>query len=123
MIGDRVLVDTNAILYLLNGDTTLANILEGKTAYVSFVTELELFCFKSMDEEENQKIREVLNHCTIIDINKKIKEATIAVRQLYNLKLPDSIIAATAIYLDMPLLSADMDFKKISELNLYFFEF
>jgi predicted nucleic acid-binding protein len=34
------------------------------------------------------------------------------------IKLPDAIIAATAIYLDLPLLTFDSDFHNIPELKL-----
>ena len=37
--------------------------------------------------------------------------------QKYGLKLPDTIIAATALFLDFPLISADNDFSKIKELE------
>lgn len=46
MNGNKLLLDTNIILYLLNGDNTLVDILQGKTPYISFITELELFSFK-----------------------------------------------------------------------------
>lgn len=36
----------------------------------------------------------------------------------YKIKLPDAIIAATAIYLDLPLVTFDEDFKQIEELTL-----
>jgi predicted nucleic acid-binding protein len=42
MIGKEILVDTNIILYLLRGNDTLQDILQGKTIYISFITELEL---------------------------------------------------------------------------------
>ena len=42
---------------------------------------------------------------------------TIELRKLYNIKLPDAIIASTAIINSVPLLSADTIFSKISELN------
>jgi len=61
MNGNKIFVDTNIILYLLNGDETLA-------------------------------------------------------------ELPDGIIIATALYLDLPLITADQDFKKPDTLNLIFYE-
>jgi len=67
-------------------------------------------------------ISELLGECIIIDINAKIKELTIKYRKAYKLKLPDSIIAATSSYLDIPLITADIGFKKLEELNLLFYE-
>jgi predicted nucleic acid-binding protein len=43
-------------------------------------------------------------------------------KQAYPIKLPDALIAATAIYLDIPLLTFDKGFKNISELQLIFWE-
>jgi predicted nucleic acid-binding protein len=34
------------------------------------------------------------------------------------IRISDAIIAVTAFYLDMPLLTFDIDFKKISDLKL-----
>ena len=63
-----------------------------------------------------------LAQCKIININSKIKLETIRVRKLFNTKLPDSIIIATALYLDLPLITSDIDFRKIDELTLIHYE-
>jgi predicted nucleic acid-binding protein len=57
-----------------------------------------------------------------IDINDEIKEIVIDLKRKYRLKLPDGIIISTAMYLDLPLISADQEFKKAEELNLIFYE-
>ncbi len=118
MNGNRLLLDTNIILYLLAGDQTLASILEDKNPYLSFISELELYGFKKLTKAERGKIEKVLSQCTIIDINAGIKAKAIEVRQSQGLKLPDCIIAGTALYLDIPMFSADKDFGKIKHLNL-----
>jgi hypothetical protein len=48
-------------------------------------------------------------------MNPKIKEQTILLKQKYKLKLPDAIIAATAIVYKLPFLTSDADFKNIKE--------
>ena len=40
MNGNKLMVDTNIFLYLMQGDSTLASILEGKSIYLSFISEL-----------------------------------------------------------------------------------
>ncbi len=45
-----------------------------------------------------------------------VKEKHIEVKRKYHLKLPDAIIAASAIAFDMPLITSDKQFKTISEL-------
>ena len=42
--------------------------------------------------------------------------------QKASVKLPDAIVAATAIYLDFPLLTADTGFEKVPGLNLILLE-
>jgi len=64
----------------------------------------------------------LLSDCIIIDINPSIKNTTIEIRQKHKVKLPDAIIAATANSLDLPLVTADKDFKTIEDLTLILFE-
>jgi len=118
MNGNKLLLDTNIILYLLRGDTTLVDILEGKQVYISFITELELYSFRELRPQDKEKIDAILGACSIIDINAGIKAKTIEIRKEHKVKLPDSIIAGTALYFKMPLISADKGFEKIEALNL-----
>jgi predicted nucleic acid-binding protein len=45
MNGNKVFVDTNIILYLFGGDKTIAELLNGKQIYISFITQLELLSY------------------------------------------------------------------------------
>ena len=58
----------------------------------------------------------------IIDINPVIKSYTIEFRKKYKLKLPDAIIAATAQFLNIPLVTADKSFNKINEIIVFQYE-
>ncbi len=122
MSGNNLFIDTNIILYLLNGDQTLVNLLDKKTWYLSFITELELLGFKQLDDAEEKTIRELLEQCMIIDINPPIKRKAIQIRRSTGLKLPDCIIASSAMYLDMPLITADKDFAGIPGIELILYE-
>lgn len=51
-------------------------------------------------------------------MNNLIKEKHIKIKRAYSIKLPDAIIAATALVFDMPFITADNGFKKITELKL-----
>lgn len=98
MSGNKVLLDTNIALYLFKGDQELANALQDAEAYVSFINELELFGHKDITAEEIIWIELFLEECSIMEINQGIKDITINLRQKYSLKLPDAIVAATAIF-------------------------
>lgn len=118
MSGSKIVLDTNIILYLLNGDVTLSEFLYDKEGYVSVITELELIGFPDITPDELKAIRAFLDDCTLIDINEEIKEIYSSLRQRYRLKLGDATAAATAIYLDFPFISADQGFAKVTELKL-----
>jgi predicted nucleic acid-binding protein len=122
MNGSNILLDTNIVLFLLNGEQTLIPLLEEKQLYISFITQLEALGYKGISTDNQNEIRSFLSECIIIDINPTIKDFTIQLRQKYSLKLPDSIIMATSLYLNMPVISADNDFKKVEELDLLYFE-
>lgn len=114
MNGSRYLIDTNIAIYLLAGDKRIADILDQNQIYLSFISELELLSFKKLSEAEDIIIKEFLNDTVIID-NKRIKDFVIDFRRERQFKLPDSIIVATAKFLNIPLLTADQQFKNINE--------
>jgi len=122
MSGNSILVDTNIILFLLGGDKTIIPLLQDKKMFVSFITQLELLSYNKLKQKENNKIKEFLSECTIVDINSKIKEFTINIRRKHLIKLPDSIIIATSLYLNIPLISADSQFNKIKEADLILYQ-
>jgi predicted nucleic acid-binding protein len=122
MSGKELLVDTNIIIYLLQKDDTLAGLLQGKQLFISFITELELLGFPSLTAKQENQIETLLNDCIIVSLNNNIKSSYKAVCKSYKLKLGDSIIAATAMSLDIPLMTADKQFKAIKVLELVQYE-
>jgi len=75
-----------------------------------------------LNPDEVVKIKEFISECTIIDITEGIKEITVKIRRNYSIKLPDCIILATSLWLNMPLITADQDFKKIEIADLIYFK-
>ena len=104
MSGNSYLIDTNIAIYLLGGDKKIAEVLNKNHIYLSFITELELVAFRDLDEKEIGIINDFITNCTVIDINRRIKDYTIDLRRKYKLKLPDCIVAATAQFLTALLL-------------------
>ena len=83
---------------------------------------MELLAYKNMTKKEEKVIIEFVSQCKVITINNSIKQSTIKIRKKYNTKLPDSIIIATALYLDLPLITADVAFKNVEELNMILYD-
>jgi predicted nucleic acid-binding protein len=122
MSGNRLCVDTNIILYFLKGDPEVIEMIADKDLVISFITELELLSFPKISPESEVTIKGLLKNCQIIDINPEVKELTIEFRRKSKLKMPDSIVAATALSLKLPLLTADKQFRTIEELQIIMYE-
>ena len=122
MSGTKILIDTNISLYMMGGDEILSTLLDGKEIFVSVITEMELLSYPKISLTETISIKNFLKDTLIIDINEAIKEITIELRKYHNLKLPDAMIAATAQYLNIPLISSDQAFKKISSISFILYE-
>ena len=71
-----------------------------------------------LTEQEQLVIKELLLNCMISYLDNDIKNQAIYLRRFYKIKLPDAIVAATAISYNVPLLTADKEFNKIKGLNL-----
>jgi len=122
MNGINLLIDTNIVLYLLGGDTILSDVLDRRTIYLSFISELELLSYTRLTDVEEKVVRQFISDCIVVDINKEIKNKAVEIRRQHNLKLPDAIISGTAAYLKLPFMTSDKDFKRLDEINLIFYE-
>jgi predicted nucleic acid-binding protein len=118
MSGKEILVDTNILIYLLNGDDTIAQLLNGKKVYISFITELELIGYNNVNGKQEKQIQSLLSECVIIQLNEKIKHTYSLLRKKHSLKLADSVVVATAIATNLPLISADKRLRIVKELDL-----
>ena len=118
MNGISIICDTNPLIYLLDGNKAIAQFLDNKQLYLSVITELELFGKQNLSKNDNELIDSLLMNCFVIDIEHEIKQIYKEIKQKYTLKLPDAIIAATALYLDLPLLTFDKDFRNVPDLKL-----
>lgn len=120
MSGTDYLIDTNVLIHPGNGNEAITGFLQNKNIFLSFISEMELLSKPGLNSENLKILQPMINSCILVDFNHEIKSEAIKLRRNNKLKLPDAIVAATAKYLHMPLLTADKDFKKISEIELLF---
>ena len=117
MNGIDYLADTNAIVYILSGNECMKPFTNSRLA-VSDISFMELLSFPSISAQEEDTIRQLLKRCDILHIDEAVMELTIQLRRAYKIKLPDAIIAATAVSRGLPLLTADTGFFRIDNLQL-----
>ena len=113
-MNGKILLDTNAIIYALNGNMKLPRV----EYIVSIITEIELLSYSKLSAIEKNNINQLLNCFQIVNITKDIKDLTIDIRRDYGIKLPDSIISATALVNKATLISNDKQLHKIYGLNI-----
>lgn len=121
MSGIDFLADTNFLIHISQKNPLVEPFLDF-TFGISFITELELLGVFSISKANASNAQKMLDNCFIFEMNSKIKQKAILLKQLYKIKLPDAIIAATAIVYELPLITSDADFEKIKELDLIFLE-
>lgn len=115
MNGRRVVCDTNIVLFLLKGDKVIAAALDGHELVISQITRIELLSFAEISRAERKKIDLFLETWSVELMHQRIEEVAIDLRKTYRCKLPDAVIAATASYLDLPLVTADKGLVRMNE--------
>lgn len=120
-MGKRFIIDTNVISdYVSENLPTLSldfldKLFENKPT-ISFITQIELLSYLG---SQNEAYKQASEMCEIIGINDEIIAETIKIRRGRKIKIPDAIIAATAISLNATLLTHNAkDFIGIFKLNV-----
>jgi predicted nucleic acid-binding protein len=118
MNGIELVIDTNVLINLAEGRPGLDQYLDGNRLYVSAITEIELLGWYKITRDQASFFSSLLGDCKIVDLKAEVKRLAIDLKQKQKIKLPDAIIAATSLYLDLPLLTYDSGFEKIRNVNL-----
>jgi predicted nucleic acid-binding protein len=124
-MGTSTLLDSNVLIYLTKGglDKTTEQNIRTATALgfnISVISQIELLGFAFPTSDVKTRTEKLISQCTIFPLNDQVVAKTIELRQQYRVKLPDAIIAATAIVFDFTLLSRnDKDFSTIKELHYF----
>ena len=117
MSGIKYLFDTCAVVDFIHAERGFGHWqrdLDNAPQFVSVITRMEVLAYSGMTPQEELARRRFLADTTVIPISDDIEEAAIAIRKSAKIKLPDCIIAATAIVLDAVLLTSDDLLLKLS---------
>lgn len=117
----RFVLDTNAVVALLNGNRELAARLEA-AAYVgiSVVTYLEFLAFEGLTREDLKNFKQFCSRVEIVPLvhNDELADNALSLRTRHRLKLPDAIIGATALCRKAILITNDSHFSDIPILTV-----
>ena len=113
----KQLLDTNIILYFLAGK--LSSPLPDNEYCISVITQLELLSFPLLDAEAEARIEAFFDQIEIIGLTPEIIKETVLIRRKHKLKLPDSIIIATAKALDVIILTNDQQLGNVPNVKCH----
>ncbi|NJN26345.1 MAG: type II toxin-antitoxin system VapC family toxin [Cyclobacteriaceae bacterium] len=119
-MGVKYLWDTNTAIYYLqqqfpsSAEQFIDSTLSDSSPAISAITEIELLCWKTATEKDLEVLHNFINDSLVFELEKDIKLKTADIRKAHKIKLPDAIIAATALVHDLILLTRNVsDFKNI----------
>ncbi len=124
-MGIKYLWDSNIAIYYLQqqfpvkAEILVDNLVKESPVAISAITEIELLCWKAATDDDLKVLNDFISDCFVFELEQTIKLKTAEIRKIYNIKLPDAIIAATAIVYELVLITRnEKDFLQIEGLNI-----
>ncbi len=120
-MGNKYLIDSNVVIDFCNGKLPAAakNLLFSIRPEISIITNIELFATKNISQQEFELLEKFVSISIVYPIDVSLVNACIEIRQNYSIKLPDAIIAATALTHGLILMTRNTkDFATILDLEV-----
>ena len=114
------LLDTNTIIHYLNASLPpsamlFMHIVVDEQSNISVISKIETLGYNFTDVAEKNIMEAFVNASTVLPINDDVVNQTIAIRKSRKIKLPDALIAATAMVYNFTILTNNTaDFKDIN---------
>lgn len=123
-MGSKYLIDTNAILDFMGGKMgskaklEMVRIIDGEY-FISTINRIELLSYPDITVAEEQRINLFLQGSNELLIDEPTIIESIKIRRKYKLKLPDAVVASTALTHKLTLITRnEKDFSKIAGLKV-----
>ncbi|MDR3284495.1 MAG: type II toxin-antitoxin system VapC family toxin, partial [Treponema sp.] len=116
-MSGKYALDSNVIIDVGKGlpeALALRGVLNDAERYISVISRMESLAFPGLPPEEETHIRHFLGELTVIPLDDTIEETAITLCRTTSLRLPDAIIAATALSLGADIISRDEHLLKLN---------
>ena len=121
-MGKKYLIDSNAVIDFCNGKLPLQGrdlLFAIEQPIISIITHIEVLGFAAIEKDEERQLKDFISIAHIIPLDLQVSLKTIELRQQLRIKLPDAVIAATALVFDLTLITRNTDdFKNILGIKL-----
>lgn len=120
-MGKGYLADTNSVIEYLENKLPekILVFMDNLEMHLSVISRIELLGWSKMTEHQFQQLSGFISASLVYDLSEEIIQNTIKIRKSHRIKLPDAIIAATAITNNLTLITRNTsDFKKIVNLQV-----
>jgi len=113
------IIDSNIIIYSYQEEFKyLRNIIANDNAFVSEISRVEVLGYHKLSYDEGLYFQELFEFMPMILPGKRTFDKAIEIRRKYNLKLGDSIIAATAMEYQLSIYTRNLeDFERVIDLK------
>ncbi len=111
---NKYLLDTNSIIYALQKGLKFPR----GEYFISIITEIELLSYSKLTPEDERNIKLAISNFKLIELTNNIKNKTIDIRKKIKLKLPDSIIVASAKQYDLTLVTSDSQLLSLKNIEV-----
>lgn len=123
MEQSNYLIDTNSVIDYLglkipNSRMDFISSIIDEVPKVSIITKIEVLGFNA-PENHYQLLTDFMNDSIVLELSNNIVDACIEIRKKYKIKLPDAIIAATALVYNLTIISRNVsDFQNIEGITV-----
>ncbi len=122
MSGDRLLFDTNAIVALLGGNQQVVQLTRNaQWIGISIISEIEFLCFGGLTQADCDLFGQFREKVDVVGLSRGeagLIDRVIDIRRRFGVKLPDAIIAATALVRSARLVTADRQLANIKDVSI-----
>ena len=115
------LMDSNVVIDYFGNNLTgnTVSFIDNLPAVISVITRIEILGWYNATPEQLSKLQNFVQQSLVYQLTETIIQKTILLRQAHRIKLPDAIVAATALTKNKTLVTRNVnDFKNIPGLDL-----
>ena len=120
---ERFLIDTNIISHYFAGSFSIKAMdfiadEINKGIYASVITKIEALSWLNNDKAKEDLVKQFIGDIVVLNLDDNVVNKCISLRRSKSIKIPDAIIAATAIVYGFTLITLDKVFDGIESLKV-----